>query len=242
MATLMKVKDIHKYYINLRHSLDYAEFWHTLQYKTEYEPAERGYQYVAMYTTGTLALYLDCDDDLAEILTMCLGSVFPPYGEAGLDCIIDYMKEKGLYTSTFDLAINYLEETLEKDGNIITPEFDELLHELFSDNVGTIEIQIARLCQDMIKKIKIIENNSDKNRHDLLKQIPDEIEKATKENHFLINSSTLEELYNNLSNINKPLLTAKQYHKCIAGLDELTDNGNNIEGIYEYMSYGYCYI
>ncbi len=242
MATLIKVKDIHKYYINLRHSLDYCEFWHTLQYKTEYGPSERGYQYIAMYTAGTLALYLDCDDDLAEILTMCLGSVFPPYGEAGLVCVIDYMKEKGLYISTSDLAINYIEETLKKDGNIITPEFDALLHELFSDNVETMEVQIARLCHDMIKKIKIIENNSNKNRHDLLDQIPNEIEKATKENHVLTNSSILEELYNNLSVINKLSLTAQQYQRCISSLDELSDNGYNLEGIYEYISYGYCYI
>ncbi|MCD7951314.1 MAG: hypothetical protein LUG12_13860, partial [Erysipelotrichaceae bacterium] len=182
------------------------------------------------------------NDDLAEILTMCLGSFFPPYGEVGLECVIDYMKEKGLYTSTSDLAINYIEETLEKDGNVIAPEFDVVLHELFSDNVITTEVKIAQLCHDMIKKIKIIEYNSDKNRHDLLEQIPDEIQKATKENHALTNSLTLEKLYNNLTTINKPSLTLEQYQKCISGLDEESDHGNNIEGIYEYISYGYCYI
>ncbi len=152
------------------------------------------------------------------------------------------MKEKGLYTSTSDIAINYIEEALEKNGNVIAPEFDVLLHELFSDNVGTIEIQIARLCQDMIKKIKIIENNSDKNRHDLLQHISNEIEKATKENHVLTNSPTLEEFYNNLPVINKLSLTSEQYNRCISILDEFSDSGNNIEGIYEYISYGYCYI
>ncbi|MCD7840337.1 MAG: hypothetical protein LUG46_06930 [Erysipelotrichaceae bacterium] len=242
MATLMKVKDIHKYHINLRHSLDFSTIWHTLQYKTEYGPSEKGYQYNAMYTAGTLARELGCDDDLAEILTMCLGSFFPPYGEAGLECVINYMKEKGLYTTTSDLAINYIENTLEKDGNIITPEFDALLHELFSDNVGTTEIQIARLCQDMIKKIKIIAYNSDKNSHDLLETISDEIKQATKENHALTSSPTLEELYNNLPVINKPSLTAQQYDKFISSLDELSNHGKNIEGIYEYISYGYCYI
>ncbi len=88
MATLMKVKDIHKYYINLRHSLDYSTIWHTLQYKTEYGLAEKGYQYNSMYTAGTLARYLNCNDDLAEILTMCLGSFFPPYGETGLGVLL----------------------------------------------------------------------------------------------------------------------------------------------------------
>ncbi len=227
------------YYFELRRRLECNILWDSLKYKTEYGAAERGYQYIAVYTAGNLALYLHCDDDLAEILTMCLASFFPSYGEAGLECVIDYMKEKGLYTTTSDLAINYIEELLEREGVVIEPEFDALLHELFSDNAGTMEIQIARLCHDMIKKMKIVENNSDQNRHDLLDQIPNEIQKATKGNHVLTNSPTLEELYNNLTTINKPSLTAEQYNRCISILDEFSDSGNNIEGIYEYMSYGF---
>ncbi|MCD7892642.1 MAG: hypothetical protein LUG60_02980 [Erysipelotrichaceae bacterium] len=236
---MMDAKNPFGYYFELRRRLEYNLLWDSLKYKTEYGAAERGYQYIAVYTAGNLALYLGCDDDLAEILTMCLASFFPSYGEAGLECVIDYMKEKGLYTSSSDLAINYIEDRLEIEGVVIASEFDELLHELFSDNVGTMEIQIARLCHDMIKKIKIIENNSDKNRHDLLDQIPDEIQKGTKENHTLTNSPTLEQLYNNLTTINKPSLTVEQYHRCISILDEFSDNGKNIEGIYEYMSYGF---
>ncbi|MCD8027237.1 MAG: hypothetical protein LUF02_00920 [Erysipelotrichaceae bacterium] len=236
---MMDAENTFGYYFELRRRLEYNILWDSLKYKTEYGAAERGYQYIAVYTAGNLALYLDCDDDLAEILTMCLASFFPSYGEAGLECVIDYMKEKGLFTSTSDLAINYIEDRLEIEGVVIAPEFDVLLHELFDGNERTMEIQIARLCHDMIKKIKIVENNSNKNRHDLLNQIPDEIQKATKENHVLTNSSTLEQLYNNLTTIHKPSLTTEQYQKCISILDEFCDNGNNIEGIYEYMSYGF---
>ncbi|MCD7951312.1 MAG: hypothetical protein LUG12_13850 [Erysipelotrichaceae bacterium] len=235
----MENKDMHQYYWALRHKLDCSLLWDSLQDKTDYGAAEKGYQSIAIYTAGNLAMYLDCDDTLTEILFICLGSFFPTGGEAGLECVINYMKEKGLYTSMSDLAINFIEYRLETDGHIIEPEFDALLHELFSDNAITMEVKIARLCQDMIKKIKIIENNSDKNRYDLFKQIPKEIEKETKENHMLTNSPTLEKLYNNLVTINKPSLTLKQYQECISLLDEFSDNGNNIEGIYEYMSFGF---
>ncbi|MCD7951313.1 MAG: hypothetical protein LUG12_13855, partial [Erysipelotrichaceae bacterium] len=66
MASLIEEKSMDEYYFELRNRLEHNILWDSLQYKTDYGAAERGYQYIALYTAGNLALYLGCNDDLAE--------------------------------------------------------------------------------------------------------------------------------------------------------------------------------
>lgn len=180
MVELMNVKDLDRYYERLNIGISMSTMWSTLQTKSEYgsDKSEKGYQQVGRTMAGNIARGLQLNPDLAEVLTMCKGAFFPIKGKQGKKCIMQYMKEHNMQMSEADLARNFIEYDLEQSGNVITPEFDGLLRELFDETTPprTPEVQIARICSESIEGIKRIENNSTLKPVDLLYSFSKDIE------------------------------------------------------------------
>lgn len=240
MVSLKKVNNLNEYYKKLNIGVSLSRMWNTLQSKCEYgsDRSEKGYQQVAKTMAGNIARGLNLNVDLAEILTMCKGSYFPAYGEEGKKIILQYLNEHEFTITDADLARGYIEYDLNQSGNIISPEFDELLQELFNndDEPTTPEVQVAHVCSQTIKDVKLIEKMSNINKVDLLYKISKDVEHSSIESKKPVQSLKVKEM---LKSIPEQTQNMKEYNKrkIYADLDIFIElaGENIIEGIYEYI-------
>ena len=212
----------------------------SLQTKSEVglNKSEKGYQLIAKTMSGNIARGLNLDSNLAECLTMCYGSFFPAYGKEGKKVIMQFMRDKGIEISEADLARNYVEYDLYDSGNVITPEFDSYLQELFDDsrNPITPEVKLARLSEQTLSSIKRIEMNSKINKIDLLYAITKDVENNCINSGELVESPKLREMLQNVPErtieLNDDI--KKKIYEELSTFIEFAD-GEPINGIYEYI-------
>ena len=240
MVQLMKVKDNKKYYERLNIGITMSNMWNSLQTKSEtgLNKSEKGYQQIAKIMAGNIARGLNLDWNLAECLTMCYGSFFPAYGNEGKKTIMQFMKDKGIEMSEADLARNYVEYDLYDSGNVITPEFDRYLQELFDDSkeATTPEVQLARLCGQTLSAIKKIEMCSKINQVDLLYALTKDVENNCINSGTLVQSPKLQEMLKSVPEYNIELSdnTKRKIYEDLTTFIEFSD-GEPINGIYEYI-------
>lgn len=240
MVPLMKVKDNKKYYEMLDIGITMSNMWNSLQTKSEVglDKSEKGYQQIAKAMAGNIARGLNLDPNLAECLTMCYGSFFPAYGNEGKKVVMQFMKEKGIEMSEADLARNYVEYDLYSSRNVITPEFDKYLQELFDNSKEPItpEVQLARLAGQTIYSIKKIEMFSKINQVDLLYALTKDVENNCINSKRLVQSSKLQEMLKTIPerNIEVNDTIKKKIYEDLTAFMEF-DYGEPINGIYEYI-------
>ena len=240
MIQLMEVKDNKKYYERLNIGITMSNMWNSLQTKSEVglDKSEKGYQQIAKTMAGNIARGLDLDPNLSECLTMCYGSFFPAYGAEGKKAIMQFMKEKGIEMSEADLARNYVEYDLYSSGNVITPEFDQYLQELFdySKEPTTPEVELARLSGKTLSSIKKIEMNSKINQVDLLYALTKDVENNCISSGNLIQSQKLQEMLKSVPEQNIQLSDDKKrkIYEDLSTFMEFAD-GEPINGLYEYI-------
>lgn len=240
MIQLMNVKDNKKYYERLNIGITMSNMWNSLQTKSEVglDKSEKGYQQIAKTMAGNIARGLKLDPNLAECLTMCYGSFFPAYGTEGKKVIMQFMRDKGIEMSESDLARNYIEYALYNSGNVITPEFDQYLQELFdySKEPITPEVKLARLCGKTLDSIKKIEMCSNINQVDLLYALTKDVENNCINSGRLVNSRKLQELLKGVPEHSVELsdVKKKKIYEDVSILMEYAD-GEPIDGIYDYI-------
>lgn len=240
MIKLMSVKDNKVYYERLNVGITMSNMWNSLQTKSELglNKSEKGYQLIAKTMAGNIARGLNLDPNLAECLTMCYGSFFPAYGKEGKKVIMQFMRDKGIEMSESDLARNYVEYDLYDSGNVITPEFDKYLQELFDDSRKPItpEVQVARLSAKTLSSIKRIEMNSKINKIDLLYAITKDVENNCINSGELVESLKLREMLKNVPERTIELSNdiKKKIYEELSTFIEFVD-GEPINGIYEYI-------
>lgn len=241
MIRLMKVNDNEKYYERLNIGIAMSNMWNSLQTKSEIglDKSEKGYQQIAKTMSGNIARGLNLDSNLAECLTMCYGSFFPAYGNCGKKAIMQFMKEHGIEMSEADLAKNYIEYDLYSSGNVITPEFDQYLQELFnsSKELKTPEVKLARLCGQTLSSIKKIEMNSRINQVDLLYAITKDVEENCIRTGKLVESPKLKEMLKSIPNNETETLSDEMIKNIYSDLSSFMEyaDGDKINGIYEYI-------
>ncbi len=240
MIKLMEVRDRDKYYEKLNIGITMSNMWNSLQTKSEYgtDKSEKGYQQVAKSMSGSIARELGLDSNLTECLSMCYGSYFPAYGKAGKKVILQYLREHGMLISEEELARSYVEYDLSQSGNVITPEFDRYLRELFGNSVDiTIpEVKVARLCGDTIDDIKRIERASTINKIDLLYAMTKDVESECIKAGKPVKSAKIQEMLSAITNENIDI--DDETRKRIYGdLDDfvLYAEGEKINGVYDYI-------
>ena len=240
MINLIQVKNLDEYYAKLNIGVSMSKMWNTLQSKAEYSSnrSEKGYQQVAKTMAGNIARTLGLNVDIAEILTMCQGAYFPAHGKEGKRVIMQYLKEHGLNIAESDLARNYVEYDLTQSGNIITPEFDKLLQELFDthEKPTTPEVQIAQICGDTIEDVKLIEEASQINQVDLLYRVSKDVEQSSIEAGVPMQSQKIKEMVKSIPESNKRMGEAEE-HQIYADLDTFIKfaGEDKLEGVYEYI-------
>ena len=240
MIKLMSVKDNKAYYERLNVGITMSNMWNSLQTKSELglNKSEKGYQLIAKTMAGNIARGLNLDPNLAECLTMCYGSFFPAYGKEGKKVVMQFMRDKGIEMSESDLARNYVEYDLYDSGNVITPEFDKYLQELFdySRKPITPEVQVARLSAETLSSIKRIEMNSKINKIDLLYAITKDVENNCINSGELVESLKLREMLQNVPERTIELSNdiKKKIYEELSTFIEFVD-GEPINGIYEYI-------
>ena len=240
MINLMQVKNLDKYYEKLNIGVSMSKMWNTLQSKAEYrsDRSEKGYQQVAKTMAGNVARALGLNVDIAEILTMCQGAYFPAYGKEGKRVIMQYLKEHGLNIAESDLARNYVEYDLVQSGNVITPEFDQLLKELFDSNQKSMtpEVQIAQICGDTIEDVKLIEESSKINQVDLLYTVSKDVEQSSIEAGVPMQSQKIKEMVKSIPESNQRMGEAEE-RQIYSDLDTFIRfaGDDKLEGVYEYI-------
>lgn len=253
MVDLIEIKDEESYYKNLKFGIEMSKMWDILREKTEYgsKQLEIGYQMVACSMARTIAKSLGMNYVLAEILTMCKGAYFPPFGKQGRKVIMEYLKQNNIDISESDLAREYIENELYKSSNIITPKFDELLKNLFEDldnhniyeNEDISEVNIARMCEEVINYIKIIEQNLKINSDNLLYKLSEHQENYCIETKKLEISPKIKKLLEAIPYTNEYEITVKDKNKIIEKIKHFIEftkanDGSNIEGICDYIGTG----
>ena len=240
MIRLNKVKDLDKYFERLKIGISMSNMWNTLQTKSEFgsNKSEKGYQLVAMSMAGNIARKLNMNSDLAEILTMCKGSFFPAYGNEGKKTILEYLKKHNINITEADLARQYIEYDLTQSGNVITPEFDEMLKALFEDDYETTvpEVELAKICSKTIEDLKLIDFASNINQTDLLYKVSKDVEKKSVEAKKPIYSENLQKLLS-LAQIDKKDITEEKKNIIRENLEIfIEDAGTDVlNGVYEYI-------
>lgn len=244
MIKLTEVPNLEEYYKKLNVAVRISPIWNALQSKSEYgtRKSERGYQEIAKLMAAKIAIRLDKNVDLAEIMTMCKGAYFPACGEEGKKVVRQYLDEHGIDISDADLARNIIEYDLTRCNEIIAPEFDELLKELFDDSkpAKTPEIKIANLCNQTIKDIKIIAETSDIDSIELLYRIPKDVEECSINAGVPTQSRKLQELLKNAPPYERKKISEKDKSRIYDFInefvaEELSKGRTVLDGVYRYI-------
>lgn len=245
MVTLTKVNNLKEYYQRLSIGVDLSSMWKSLKDKSEYggKSNELGYQLIARSMAENIARKLGLNVDLAKILTMCRGAYFPAYGKQGRKVIMQYLSQNGLGISEAELAIEYVENDLVKSGNLITPEFDSMLKELFDDSKEpkVSEVKLARICGETIDYIKLIdqimESETPKERNDRIYQLARAEEKACVDSGKLVVSPEIKKLLDGTQGIPQKSMNKQDEKRIITKLDSFIKYAgkDKIRGVCNYI-------
>lgn len=232
-------KELQEYYEELNTLISFMPIYKSLQSKFDYgnHISEMPYQLSARTLAGRLARVLNAYEDKAEVLTCLSSCYFPVYGEAGKKVLHQYLEDKGILISDEDLARTIIEYQIDECHIQITKELDNELKDVFAKvpakNIS-LEAEIARFVQDIIKKVKMIERFSQMNEDKFIYHINLEIIEATKQNERLTSSPRLEKLYQNTIIKDIPL-PQEIKAQMIQSIDHLNEN-NPITSVCKYTA------
>ena len=133
--------------------------WQYLQEKSEYgfSASERGFMTVALDNASILADELGLDEDLAQVFALLRGIFFPPYGQAGLRAVMEYIKEHGYAFTEQQLAVEYVLYDVRDSGIHFPENLLPCLEELFSEKAlssENAELRLGAICYQMAQRVK----------------------------------------------------------------------------------------
>ncbi len=192
------------YFKKMNEVFRFFPIWNALQSKSDYGLDGNAYvdQLLAKDLAEQLARALGANCDKAMVITAMAGSYFPPKGHQGELLIKEYIKEHQIEISEEDVPRLVLEFAVNRKGIIVSTQLDELLKAVFAaeppENIST-EAAIARYCQDIIKKARIVRQFSNVNWRKLIHASIDEAIAFAKTHQALVPLSSLEEAYRDAS-------------------------------------------
>ncbi len=241
MAELVEVNNPNEYYKKLKMRLDLSSMWYSLQGKSEYgsDRSEMGYQMTARSLAGGLARRLHLNDDLAELLSMCRGSVFPAYGNQGMDVMAEAMNENGIHMSREEFARKYVEYNINSGGGKVSKDLDILLRDLFAGKEeGTApEVVLANICYDTVEDAKRIENYSSIDDVDLLYRVTRDVEEESMKNGKPTRSKKLGKMMESVPKDAEREMGENERAKIREYIQSFVDYyGKDEKAFYEYMT------
>ena len=157
MATVVNFHN--KDYKNLLNGLKRSLSWQYLREKSEYKTSfsEQGFLTLVVDNVDILATDLNLNGDLASSFAIIYGIFFCRYGKAGLNAVMEYVKERNLELTARQLAVKHSYYNSWESGIHMPDEVKENIEQLFSENAINSEIpeiSLAVICYKHIEKIK----------------------------------------------------------------------------------------
>lgn len=181
--------------------------------------SERGYQMIAASTCGQIAQVLDCSEARAEVLSHAVGLYFPNYGQEGIRAVKRYIKEKGLHLDPEMLGRDVVLYSIHTIGWPIIGHFYRSVQSYFAGDSDP-EIDIARLVQETIKKVKITEHFYEGYPGNLLFDVSQELVQLAKETGQLSESRILKQYEEQIASYEPVRLTENQIQEEFKVMDQ----------------------
>lgn len=145
---LYEVKDIKKYWEFCAKNLEMTQTIY-LRNKAEYglDCSERGVQMCVLSSAERLARKYKLNENIVFVICTLVGCCFPKRGFAEMAVIKEYVRENITDVSLNTFEIDVIEYILDKIGNVVTPQLDELLHKYYSDDTTVAEVNLVRFLQ-----------------------------------------------------------------------------------------------
>ena len=229
-------EELNKLYKNMNLYYTLTGAWKSLQNKSDadFNRSEKGYQLMAKQMSGRIADFLGYNTDKTELLSMAVGSFFPRNGMAGLEFITEYVVKKGIKLDSKQFAINCIEDSVGTGFDSIPLDFDEALKAYFDRKQEIPEVDVVRVCQDTISKVKQVERlKKDLNGGDLLFHVSEDVITESKKAGHVVGSNRLDELVSGLPQ-ESPELTENEKEIMRKKIDRFIKVFGE-EGIQEYI-------
>lgn len=232
--------DLPRYYRRLNDHMEMSSMWRNLQVKAEAGStrSEKGYQMIAKSMAGRIARDLGYNPEKAEVLSACVGTYFPPYGQEGKRLIEQYLTKRDIGVDVSTLAIDSIEDYI-STRLFVASDLDASLREYYSgallENLQTPEVGVVRICQDAISKIKMVERFSNIDGGELLFNTSEDIVNASKAAGKPVKSAKLEQLVQSVSGKVEDRMTDEEKAEMIKNIDGFVKAFGK-EGIYKYLS------
>ena len=167
------------YYSELLTEIEFSEQFDNLEFKSELgENISVCYNVrLAESLSREMAKLLGYNEEIAAVLALCKGIVFPPYGKAGMRYIESKMKREGIYLSPEKICLKYLEDLLKSSSLKITEELRDGVIEVFSEESNESEARIVKVIYDILRDIEALQNSGDYITDETDEQTPEDMTK-----------------------------------------------------------------
>lgn len=116
---------------------------------------------LALSMAEKIADVLEINRDKTKAICMCVGCAFPRYGQEGKALIAEYVIENKLNIDVKFIDVLMVEDYI-SDRLFVASDLDRVLREYYSyiptEQLKTPEVAVVRVCQDAIRKIKLLEH------------------------------------------------------------------------------------
>lgn len=217
-------KNMELYYQRIVDHLEITSIWRNLAGKAEAGStrSEKGYQLIALSMAEKIAKTLGLCKSKAMAISMCVGCGFPKYGREGRALLAQYVTEHNL-----DIDLSILEVLVVEDyistRLFVADQLDQILREYYSPiptaQLKTPEAAVVRVCQDAIRKIKLLEYYTAADGGALLLETSDALCEACRLAEKPVESQKLTDLTKNLPEYPTNLMTEQERS---ARIEEIT--------------------
>lgn len=151
------------YFLRLQTAILFSKQYNNLLGKSELgtDMAESANVELAKSLSQTMATNLGYDGGKTEVLALCKGIVFPPYGKAGMEYIKSKMEQENITLSYEEICMRYLEEILQNSSLEITEELRDGVKEVFSNNPAEGEAKVVKVTYDILQDIETLKRSDE---------------------------------------------------------------------------------
>ena len=226
-------ENVSRYYEIMQERFERGIITQHLQFRAEAGStrSERGYQKIAASTCGRVASVLGCSEDRAKVLCQAVGLYFPNYGQEGIRAVKRYIKEKGLNLDPDMLGRDAVLYAVHSIRWPVIGHFYRSVESYFAGESDP-EIDIVRLVQETIKKVKIAEHFYEGYAGDLLFDVSQELVHLAEETGRLEESRILKQYEAQIAAYEPVRLTEEQIQNEFKVMDHYIDVfGHHPEGL-----------
>ena len=226
-------ENVSRYYEIMQERFERGIITQHLQFRAEAGStrSERGYQKIGASTCGRIARALGCSEARTTVLCQAVGLYFPNYGQEGIRAVKRYIKERGLHLDPEMLGRDAVLYSVHSIRWPIIGHFYRSVQSYFAGESDP-EIDIVRLVQETIKKVKIAEHFYEGYAGDLLFDVSQELVHLAEETGRLEESRFLKQYEAQITAYEPVRLTEEQIQDEFKVMDHYIDVfGHHPEGL-----------